>query len=209
MAKQKTTVGPKATPEGRLSFPHLDQPNTGGNYPSGKYEGTLLMPNTSNFDTLRSMCLEAARLQWPDLNLAATDLRLPFRDGNEKSMDGYANTIYIKAKTKNKPLIVGPDRGDYVGPIKAGDFVRFSVTADGYKMNLQREVAEALQAAGKRVVSGRDERGQQVWWRPAVTLYLNSVQWLREGPAFGGTSGVQAFEDDAPAASPADDALFR
>lgn len=208
MAKQKTTVGPKATPEGRLSFAHLDAPNTGGNYPSNKYEGTLLMPNTSNFDTLKAMCLEAARLQWPDLNLQLSDIRLPFRDGNEKTMDGYRDTIYIKAKTKNKPLVVGPDRTDYTGPIKSGDYVRFSVTADGYKMNLQREVAEALQAAGKKIVTGRDERGQQVWWRPAVTFYLNSVQFLREGPAFGAASGVQAFEDE-PAASAADDALFR
>lgn len=209
-SKPKTTVGPLATPEGRLSFPHLATPETEGQFPSNKYVGTLLIPKTANIDVLKAACVKAAQLTWPEQNIQTLgQIKLPFRDGDEKALDGYAGNIYIVCKTKNKPVVVGPNKEDYIGTIKGGDFVRFSVTAGAYKQQLTLEVAQALQSAGKLVVTGRNANGQQENWRPAVTFYLNAVQYLREGPAFGGGGGVNAFDDvSAGAASQAERDLF-
>lgn len=201
-SKPKTTVGPLATPEGRLSFPHLAAPETTGQYPSNKYSAIILMPKTANMETLKAACVKAAQLTWPHLNIQTlAQIKLPFRDGDEKALDGYKDSIYINCKTKNKPAIVGPNRQDYIGAIKGGDFIRLSVTAGAYKQQLTAEVAQALQQAGKLVQSGPNpQTGQVEHWRPAVTFYLNVVQYLREGPAFGG-GGAQVFEDEPVAAS--------
>jgi hypothetical protein len=190
----------------------LNEPNTGGKYPSGKFEGTILIPKTADFAALKDAVLKVAQLNWPDLNLTSLgQIKLPFKDGDIKEgIDGYEGTLYLVCKSGYKPALVGPDRRDYVGPVKAGDFVRFSVTAGAFKLNLEREAGMALKSAGKTVVDGRDENGRPQLWRPAVTFYLNAVQWLREGPAFGGGSGgVEAFgAPEAETATGGDD-LFR
>ena len=117
-----------------------------------------------------------------------------------------AGQVYIRCTSKRKPTIVGPNKQDYLGLIKGGDYVRFAVTAGAYKQQLTREVAEALRAAGKLVVTGPNAQGQQENWRPAATFYLNAVQFLREGPAFGGgAGGADAFDEVAPPATPAGD----
>lgn len=210
MSKQKTTYGPLATPEGRLSWPSLAAPNTTGKYPDNKYSATILIPKTANFDALKAACLEAAKLTWPQAGITdLSKLKLPFKAGDDKpDQEGYPGTVYLTCKTKNKPIIVGPDRQDYAGPLKAGDYIRLSVTAGGFPLNVDREVGLALKAAGKFIMEGRDAEGRQQMFRPAVTFYLNSVQFLREGASLGGTTGVKAFED-APASASDDADLFR
>jgi hypothetical protein len=221
MAKAKTpTVGPLATPEGRLSFPHLSAPETGGRYPSNKYVATLIIPNTANFEALKAACLQAAQAMWPDKGLTTLgQLKLPFRNGDEKAATSpfMVGTIYIKCKSTFKPPVVGPTRvnvggvnkfPDYTGPIKGGDYVRLSVTAFPYQMNLDREVGAALRAAGKTIFDGVNEQGQPCCWRPSVTFMLDGVQFLREGAALGGGGdGVKAF-DDGPEPATAGDSIF-
>lgn len=202
------TVGPLATPEGRLSFPHLTAPETGGQFPSNKYVGTLLMPKTSDLTAMKDAVLKAAQQMWPNLNITSLgQVRTPFRDGDErKQQPGMEGCFYIKCKSAYKPAIFGPDRKEYIGPIKAGDFVRFSVVAFPFKQNLDREVATALKQAGKLIVDGVNERGEQVFWRPAVTFMLDSVQFRREGPALGGGGNAAVFDDgDAPGAAAGND----
>lgn len=208
-AKPKTpTVGPLATPEGRLSFPHLTAPETTGQFPSGKFVATLLIPKTADLTAMKAAILTAAQQMWPNLNITSLgQVRTPFRDGDErKQQPGMENHYYIKCKSTFKPAIYGLDRKEYIGPIKAGDFVRLSVVAFPFKNNLDREVAMALKQAGKLIVEGVDEQGRQSYWRPAVTFMLDSVQFRREGPAFGGGGSATVFDDgDAPSAAGAND----
>lgn len=203
--KPRTTVGPLATPEGRLSFPHLDAPETGGQYPSNRYIATIVMPKTADFTALKEACLKTCMLTFPNIGITSlAQIRLPFRDGDEKtSLDGYAGMVYLKCKSKNKPPVFGPNREDYVGPIKGGDYVKFSVTAGAWKQQVEAEVAAALRSAGKFVVTGQDEQGRPMNWRPAATFYLNAVQWRREGAAFGGGGGNPDVFDDAENAADA------
>ena len=198
MAKAK--IPAVATPEGRLSFPHLGAPETTGKFPCNKYVATLLIPKTSNFDALKTACLEAAKAEWPHLNITVLgQLRLPFRDGDEKkNLLGMEGCFYIKSTSKSKPPIYGANRKEYLGPIKGGDFVRFSVVAWPFQLNLERETGEALKAAGKTVVEGVDDRGAKTWWRPAITFLLDAVQFRREGPSLGGGGGAAAFDDGTP-----------
>lgn len=208
MAKQKVPVpDPVATPEGRLSFPHLTAPETTGQFPSGKFVATLLIPKTADLTVLKDVIVKAAQLAWPNLNITQiSQVRTPFRDGDErKQQPGMEGCFYIKCKSNYKPAIFGLDRKEYLGPIKAGDYVRFGVTAWAFKLNMDREVAQALKQAGKLVQEGVDEQGRQTFWRPAVTFLLNNVQFRREGPAFGGGASADVFDDgDAPAAGQPD-----
>ena len=213
MASENKNFGPVATPEGRLSWPSLSEPNTKGKFPDGKYGASILIPKSVSIDVLKDACFQAAKLTWPGLLNSVAGigkLKLPFKDGDAKAeQEGYAEHVYLTCKSKSKPVIVDAARRDYLGALKGGDYVRFSVTAGAFRLNLDAEAAAAFRSAGKTVMEGVDKDQKRYLYRPAVTFYLNSVQFLREGAALGGGgSGVKAFED-APVADHGGDDLFR
>lgn len=185
------------TPEGRLSFPHLREPETQGKFPSNKYVTTFLIPKTADIKPLIAACMETAKQMWPTLNITQpSQIALPIKDGDEREQT--KGHWVIKCKTKSKPMIVDRTKATYTGTIKGGDYAYLSVVPWPFVMATPSDVCEALKQAGKVILSGKDRDGKDMRGRPAVTLLLNGVQWLREGPALGGHSGgADVFDAEA------------
>lgn len=169
--KQKYSEGRIVTPPGRVSFPHLAAKNTGGEYPSHKFEITLLFPkDETDLTELKNLLMEPVKEKWPDQkNLKG--LNHPIRDGNDKDLEKYPeyeDCYYIRAKSgKRKPVCVGPDKAQIdAEEVYAGCWARISVSSGTYVM--------------------RGEKG--------VTLFLGNVQFVRDDVALGG-GGAPANEE--------------
>lgn len=168
-AKQfKPAFGEKLiTPKGRLSFPHLLEKNSGGQYSSDKYEVTLLIPKDADIKPLQKAALDVARKSWGEKVKSLKDIEHPFRDGDEKEFDGYAGHWYIKPRSKNRPGIVDAKRQRVEDDeeVYGGRFAKLSVVPFTY-----------LQAG-----------------RMGVSFQLQNVQLLEGGERFGKRSNP---EDD-------------
>jgi hypothetical protein len=157
------------TPEARLSFPDLfvARPPMEGSPGEPKFGCTLLFPKEGcDLAPLKALVKEAIAAKW-----GATPpkgLKLPFRDGDEKDLDGYAGMIYIRATGKTKPGVVDSSVQPILDPeeIYAGCYVRASLNAYAYEK------------AGNR----------------GVSFGLNNIQKTREGERFGGAKAKP--EDD-------------
>lgn len=175
----------------RIAFPHIKSPNTGGQFPSNKYEVHALIPKTDEktLGLLRKAALEAGGQVWP--GITAANLIVGIRDGDEKAnLDGFPGCFFICAKSKKPVPVYGPARevlaADAVG---GGDYCRLCVTAGAYKRNLEPMIARDLIQAGRKVGREKDETGKESFYLPAVTFYLNSIQLVRRGESFGGGGG--------------------
>ena len=187
------------SPRGRVSFPHLDKPDE-SKFGGGKYKLTLLFPKDQELKDLKAAVIEAAKKKWGE-KIDFKTITPPFRDGDKKAseaeadgkdMAAYKGCVFITAKTKNKPGIVGPDRK----PLETGDtvyggcYARASLTACTYEKDEEVTVEKPDGSVNK---VKRKVRG--------VTFLLNSVQKLAEGEAFGGKGNAAGdFADDAETA---------
>jgi hypothetical protein len=176
------------TPKGRLSYPHLSAKNDKGTYPSDKYEATLLIPKSADIAKLNAAVKGTAMKAFGNSLKKMSDLAFaPIRDGDEMEGDSCKNMWVLRAKSKNRPIIVGQnpeialeDKEEVYG----GAYARLAIKPCSYKQ------------AGK----------------PGVTWLLESVQILPGGARFGasGTSPAVAFatpvEDDGLGAD--DDIAF-
>ncbi len=156
------------TPEGRLSFPNLFVPRAPmeGQAGEAKYSCTLIFPKDADLSALKAAASAAVREKWGDKKPA--NLRSPFRDGDEKELDGYAGCTFINISSKQKPGVVDENVQPIIdaSAIYAGCYVRASVRAYAYEK------------AGNR----------------GVAFGLNNIQKTRDGEAFGG--GPSRAEDD-------------
>jgi hypothetical protein len=162
------------TPEARLSFPSLFKPHAmEGSNAEPKYDCVLLFPKTADLSALKAAASAAVKEKWP--SGAPKGLRSPFRDGDEKELDGYAGCIYLRVSSKNKPGVVDETLQPIIeaSGIYAGCYVRASVRAYAYDQNGNKGVA----------------------------FGLNNIQKLRDGEPFGG--GPSKAEDDFEAVASA------
>lgn len=163
------------SPVGRVSFPSLLKPDTGREFSDEKYKVTLLFPKTDKegLAVLKEAVQAVAAAKWPGVNLK--QIATPFRNGDEKEdWDGYPGHIFITAKSKQKPGLVGPTKKS-LGEgeeIYGGCYARARITAFTYAKGPNRGVSFALE----------------------------SVQFVRDGERFG--KGVDVdFPDDLDASS--------
>lgn len=159
------------TPKGRFSFPHLEKPDSTGQYADDKYKVSILIPKDADLTPLKKAVMQCAKEAWPKRNLKPTDLaHLPLRDGDEKeNLDGYPGHIYITAKSKKRRRVVDVNRND-IDPseVYGGCYGRLVLTAMSYEQG------------GK----------------PGVTFLLDIVQKLEEGEPFGGGGANVSVLDD-------------
>lgn len=157
------------TPKGRLSYPHLLTRNTEGNYPSDKYETLLLIPKTEDISVLVKACEAVLMDMFSDEYAGLDQLKNPpVRDGDEKGGE-YAGHWFIKAKSDNRPAIVGPNPKVVIDSpelVYGGQNARLSLSVYGYK-----------KPGNKGIAFG-----------------LKNVQILGGGEPFGGGSGDPASQ---------------
>ena len=152
------------TPKARLAFPSLEEPDTGHKYSNDKFKATLLFDkDETDFDSLQSAVENTAQDAWDDIeDLEDIDV-LPFRDGADKDekYQGFESAIYVIAQSKYPVPCYGPDKT----PLQAKEL---------YPGCYCRAVLSPM------AYENSDGRG--------ITFLLQGVQFLEDGPRFGGGS---------------------
>jgi len=165
------------TPSFRVSFPHVFKPQPGMNPGDpAKYSITMLFHKDIDITPLEKAVFAAAIETFGPKDKWPKNLRLPFKDGDEKSdMVGYKNTTYISASSKQKPGLVDKDLQPIIedGTFYAGCFARATVRVGTY-----------------------DKAGNK-----GVCFYLDNIQKLKDGEQFSGKKSAdkdfESFADDS------------
>lgn len=156
MASDKMDIEKKKckSPKFRVSFPHVFEPHAFEDQ-QAKYSIVMLFPRNENLKELQRAVHNAAVEKWgADKAKWPKGLRMPFRDGNEKSdMAGYANTIFVSATSKQRPQVIGNKRVDGQFPtltkedneFYAGCYARATLIAFAYEKMGNKGVSFSLQ----------------------------------------------------------------
>ena len=178
MAKQKRSLikeGSKGvkitTPVFRMSFPKLANAEAFQEGAKKNFSLTMLFDKKQDLAKMKAGIVQAAneafggKAKWPK------GLSLPWRDGDEKEdFDGYAGHYYCSAKTQQRPVCIDRDKT--------------KIEVDEIEEKLYGGCYARAVVIAKAVQSGSDY---------FITLYLQGVQFVRDGERFGG--GVNVDED--------------
>ncbi len=123
------------TPEFRVSFPQIIQPKAFGKQPA-KYSIVMLFPKGTDLVKLKKAAFNAAVEKWgKDKAAWPKNLKMPFRDGNEKSdLMGYEDTIFVSASSKDQPGLIDQRKNDILSEkdFYAGCYARAQILAFAY-----------------------------------------------------------------------------
>jgi len=151
------------TPEARLSFPYLFEPQPPGKGYTGKpkFKCNLIFEPGTDLSALKTLVTETIRAKWGDNT--PPNLRLPFKDGASKAhIEGYREgQIFITVTTTRRPAVYARDYSLLTSEeqIPAGCYVAAEVDAFAYDRD------------------GPNPAG--------VSIGLRSVMKLRDGEPFG------------------------
>jgi hypothetical protein len=164
--KKKVNPLKVITPKFRLSFPELFQPKAmereDGTMGDAKYSIQMLFDKKTDLKSLKNVVAKAAKEKWGD-NIPK-GIYTPFKDGNEKDLEGYEDKIVVNASSKFKPQLVDQKLEEILAQndLYAGCFARAAIVAYAW---------EAKNKQGKILKRG-------------VSFNLESVQKLAEGEPF-------------------------
>ena len=191
----------------RLSYPDLWKPGkplNDGDTP--KYGGQFIYDDgTDNATVAKNAFIASAQEvfgeNWQAIVGAMEKSKKCIRKGNENLTkdgairDGYKDKLYIVARNKVKPLIIGPVRTMPKGHNEDGKF------SDGFPI--------LTEAGGKpfggcyvnvkvdiKAMKGREKIPNQIY------AALLTVQFVADGPAFGAAPGTAEGFDDVEGAAP-------
>lgn len=161
MASDKKNPLKVITPKFRLSFPELFQAKAYEDQ-AAKYSIQMLFDKKTDLTEMKSVVKKAAKEKWGDN--PPKGILMPFKDGNEKELEGYENKIVVSAGSKFKPQIVDQKREPILAQddIYAGCFARAAIAAYAW---------EHKNKQGKILKRG-------------VSFNLESVQKLADGEPF-------------------------
>jgi len=184
MVIKKKPAGKKAkapkivTPIGRLSYPYLNEPDSGRENSDNKYKTDLLIPKATwkaEGKTLKEAVLAVGREFYKDKSLELSDFANPFKDTDKlekySDIEEVKGCILIRCKSEFKPTLVNAQKEEMSEAqrkeIKGGDYARLVVAVYPYP---------------------NGEGG--------VTLGLNLVQFVKPGEAFGGGKAAALAQID-------------
>ena len=148
------------TPKFRVSFPQLFEAKA---FDEGdaKFTLTMLFDKKTDLTPLKNAVKKAANDKWGDT--LPPNLKLPFKDGNEKELDGYKDKIVVDASSKFRPQVVDQKVNiiTRAEDIYAGCYARAAINAYAWEYS-----------KGGKVL----KRG--------VSFNLDMVQKLEEGEPF-------------------------
>jgi hypothetical protein len=164
------------TPEFRVSFPSMFKPKAFEGQ-EAKFGLTMLFPKTTDLKELKRAAFNAAVEKWGTKDKWPKNLRLPFRDGNEKAdMEGYKDTTFVSATSKQQPGLVNKAVEEIISEAEfyPGCYARATLIAFAY-----------------------DQKGNK-----GVSFSLQNVQKIRDGKSF---SGRRKASDEFDAVDSGDD----
>jgi len=157
------------SPKGRLSYPHLMERHTKGDYPSDMYETLLLIPKGTDISALKDACEEMLQEVFKGKFKDISELEHPpIKDGDEYEDDRKGHWV-IKAKSDNRPQIVAANPKiviDNAEEVYGGRWAKLSLNLYSYNK------------AGKR----------------GLSFGLRNVQLLDHAEKFGGASSGDPTE---------------
>jgi len=137
------------TPEFRVAFPRVFKPSEAKAGFDSKYSVVMLFPKNTDLKELKRAAFNAATEKWGAKEKWPKNLKLPFRDGDEKAdLSGYAGHIFINATSKDRPGVVDQKRAPITetdGAFYAGCYARATVIAFAYDNMGNKGVSFALQ----------------------------------------------------------------
>lgn len=150
MAVTKMDINLKkcVTPEFRVSFPAVFEAKSFKGQ-EAQFSVVMLFDKKTDLKELRKIALNAAEEKWgSDQKKWPKDFRRPFRDGDVEKPDtiGYPGTVFVSAKSKTQPGLVGPSRQPILNAkdFYAGCYARAEVIAFAYD-NIGNGVSFSLQ----------------------------------------------------------------
>lgn len=162
MATDKKKSATKViTPKFRLSFPELFEPKAFEDQ-AAKYSIQMLFDKKTDLAPLKNAVKIAVREKWGEN--PPKGMVLPFKDGNEKDLEGYEDKIVVGAASKFKPQVVDQKLEAILtaDDIYAGCFARAAINAYAWEY--------------------KNAKGQVM--KRGVSFNLESVQKLAEGERF-------------------------
>ncbi len=180
MSKQEAVQKKKVlTHEFRVSFPAMFTPKA-FEQQEPKYSLVMLFDKKINLKkpatnkagqplsvSMWDAAQNAINEKWPDPKTRPKNLRMPFRDGAERSdTPGYDNCVFITASNKNQPGLVNQSRQPILN---------------------ERDFYAGCYARAELIAFAYDKAGNR-----GVSFSLQNVQKLRDGEPF---SGRKAAED--------------
>lgn len=147
MAKMEIEKKKCITPEFRVSFPAVFKPKAFENQ-EAKYSLVMLFDSDTDLKPLKRAAMNAIVEKWgADKAKWPKNLRMPFRDGDEKEFEGYKGKTFVSASSKTRPGLVDAK----VQPIiteeqfYAGCWARAEVIAFAYDTMGNKGVSFSLQ----------------------------------------------------------------
>lgn len=165
------------TPEFRVSFPHVFEKHTGFAGQEAKFSIVMLFTKKTDLKELKRAAFNAATEKWGDKTKWPKQLRMPFRDGDEKSdLMGYEGTIFVSASSKQKPQVVGNKKVD-------GQFPQLSKEDEQFYAGCY--------ARATLIAFAYDKAGNK-----GVSFSLQNVQKLKDGEQFSGRKNADDEFDE-------------
>lgn len=149
MATEKNANKKCMTPTFRVSFPNVFKPvSYEGNEP--KYSVVMLFnKKDADITPIKKAVFNAAVEKWGSKEKWPKGLKMPFRDGDDKSdLQGYEGTTFATATSKQKPGVISKSKEPITeqdGSFYAGCFARATLMAYTYDVKGNKGVALALQ----------------------------------------------------------------
>lgn len=168
MAKQENPLA-TITPKFRVSFPQVFEPKSFRGKPA-KYSVQMLFDKSTDLAPLKAVIKKAAQEEWGEK--LPKNLKLPFRQGDEKELEGYEGKIVVSAGTKFKPQVIDQK----LAPIEA-----------------EQDFYPGCYARAKVVAYAWEEKDGKSVLARGVSFNLESIQKLADGESF--VSRRDAAED--------------
>lgn len=160
------------TPLARFSYPHLLEPFQYQGKGEAYYSCVLLFPKSTDLSDMKRKIFQAAQSAFGPKSNWPKNLKLPWRDGNEKSDSiGYEDTYFVYTKNKHKPVVIDNNKKpiDDESKVYGGMYGRAVL------------IAKATESGGNYFIS----------------LYLQGVQKWKDGERFGGGIDIEKDFDDS------------
>lgn len=155
------------TPEFRVSFPHVFEKHSGFEGQEPKFSIVMLFQKNLDLKVLKVAAMNAAVEKWGPKEKWPKGLRMPFRDGDEKTdLSGYEGTTFVTASSKQKPQVVGNKKID-------GQFPQLDKDSE--------EFYAGCYARATLIAFAYDKAGNK-----GISFSLQNIQKLRDGEQFSG-----------------------
>lgn len=160
------------TPKFRVSFPSVFKPTSFNNQPA-KFSVQMLFDKKVDLSPLKKAAAAAVKAKYGDK--PPKGLHSPFKDGNEKELEGYENTIVVTASSKFKPGLIDANKNEILAEsdFYPGCYARAEIKATVYEV--------------------KGENGAVL--KKGVSFQLNNIQKLGEGENLGGRKSAEDVFD--------------